>query len=167
MNMKSDYRVFAKNIRKNLDIAGLSQSLVEKIRDDIDYQNSKNIMIYYPLPNEFDFRALINDDKNFYLPKMFENTLVVCPYCEELECGKYNIMEPCSEPVDSVILDYIIVPALLADNNKNRLGYGAGFYDRFLKTCKKAVKVVALPKDLIVENLPIDSFDVKMDKVIF
>ncbi len=166
MNNKSNYRVFAKNIRKNLDIATFSQNLIEKIRADVDYQNAKNVMIFYPLADEFDFRALVQDDKNFYLPKMVGNTLVACPYCDDLVCGKYKIMEPCSEPVLNDILDYIIVPALLVDKNNNRLGYGAGYYDRFLKTCNNAVKVVALPKDLVVESLPTDEFDIKMDKVI-
>ena len=167
MNNKSDYRVFAKNIRKNLDITTLSKVLTEKVRNDIDYQNAKNVMIYYPLEQEFDYRELINDDKNFYLPKMSGNTLLVCPYCEDLICGKYNIMEPCSKPVDNKILDYIIVPALLADKNNNRLGYGAGFYDRFLSTCNNAIKVAVLPKELIIEKLPIDNFDVKLDKIIY
>lgn len=166
MNNKSDYRVFAKNIRKNMNISDISNVLIDLIRQDIDYKKSKHVLIYYPLPNEFDFRALVNDGKNFYLPKMVDNSLIACPYCDDLICGKYNIMEPCSEHIDFKMLDFIIVPALLVDKNKNRLGYGAGFYDRFLANCKTAIKVVAIPKELVVDNLPTDIYDIKMDKII-
>ena len=166
MNKKSDYRLFAKNLRKDLDIPSISNVLVNLIRQDEDYQSSSHVMIYYPLPNEFDFRALVVDDKNFYLPKMVGDSLVACSYCSNLVCGKYNIMEPCSAPIDSSKLDFIIVPALLVDNNNNRLGYGAGYYDRFLKSCKNAIKVVAISKDLVVDNLPTDAYDIRMDKII-
>ena len=52
-----------------------------------------------------------------------------------MEISNFGIKEPCSEPVAPDILDLIIVPALMVDKNGYRLGYGGGFYDRFLKKC--------------------------------
>lgn len=166
MKNKSDYRLLAKNLRKTLDIKSISASLVEKIRQDATYKQAKNVMIFYPLEEEVDLRGLISDDKNFYLPKMSGKTLEACPYCDELVCGKYNIMEPCTEPVAPETLDLVVVPALMIDKTGYRLGYGGGFYDRFLPSCKKAVKLVALPKELVIDKLPHDEFDIKIDKII-
>ena len=85
----------------------------------------------------------------------------------KLEKSKFNIMEPCSEPIEPELLDIIIVPALMADKNGYRLGYGGGFYDRFLPLCKNAFKIVVVPKELFIAKLPHDEFDVKVDKVLF
>ena len=60
----------------------------------------------------------------------------------------------------------VIVPALAVDINNYRLGYGGGYYDRFLKKCVNAVKVVTLPKELLVDLLPFDEHDVKVDKIL-
>ena len=166
MKNKRDYRLLAKNIRKNLDLVKLSQTLTKTILQDVDFIKANHVMIYYPLDNELDFRGLLAENKNFYIPKMDGNSLVVCPYCDELICGKFNVMEPCSEPVNPDILDFVLVPALMVDKNCNRLGYGAGYYDRFLKKCINAVKVVALPKELLVDLLPFDEHDVKVDKIL-
>ena len=167
MKNKTDYRLYAKELRKTLDIKLLSKEFCRKIRNEEHYINAKNVMLFYPAEFEIDLRELFNDDKNFYLPKVFEDKLLVCPLSEKLEKSKFNIMEPCSEPIEPELLDIIIVPALMADKNGYRLGYGGGFYDRFLPLCKNAFKIVVVPKELFIAKLPHDEFDVKVDKVLF
>ena len=76
-------------------------------------------------------------------------------------------MEPCSDSVDPNILDLVITPALMADKECYRLGYGGGFYDKFLPLCKNAYKLIVIPKQLLVDKLPRDNFDVKVDEVIY
>ncbi len=167
MKNKTDYRLYAKELRKTLDISSLSQSLCEKIREDEYYIRAKHVMLFYPAECEIDLRDLFHDNKNFYLPKVHNDKIFVCPLSEKLEKSKFNIMEPCSEPIEPELLDIIIVPALMADKNGYRLGYGGGFYDRFLPLCKNAFKIVVVPKELFIAKLPHDEFDVKVDKVLF
>ena len=167
MMNKTDYRIYAKNIRQTLDIQSLSASFVEKIKSHHVYLKSKNIMVYYPIKDEIDLRKLFNDDKNFFLPKIFGEKILACPLTQKLEISKFKIMEPCSDSVDPNILDLVITPALMADKECYRLGYGGGFYDKFLPLCKNAYKLIVIPKQLLVDKLPRDNFDVKVDEVIY
>lgn len=165
--MKNELRKSAKEIRKSLDISTKSKVLTNLIRQNKIYQNSQNIMLYYPTKYEMNFLDLLNDNKNFYFPRVKGEELLVCPYKkgEKTEISNLGICEPCSTPAAPTILDLIIVPALMVDKNGYRLGYGGGFYDRFLKDIK-AKTICAIPKELLVEELPIEEFDLPMDIII-
>lgn len=165
MNSKKELRIQAKKIRKNLDIKLISQKLVDLIRQADIYKSADNVLIYYPKENEIDLLDLLNDDKKFYLPKIDGNNLLICPFSQELSISKFNTLEPCTDAVSSNILDLAIVPALMADKCGNRLGYGGGFYDRFLNA-NSIPSIVALPKELIIEKLPCETHDVKIDYII-
>ncbi len=167
--MKIDLRIKAKGIRKSLPIGEISEKLVELIRNNPYYKKAQNVMLFYPTRDEVDLRALLSDDKTFYFPRVEGTLIVACPYCqgEKLEKSKFNILEPCSEPIDIKILDLVIVPALMVDNLGFRLGYGGGFYDRFLPDLSQNCKTIcALPKELLVEDLPKEEFDIPVDEII-
>ncbi len=167
MKNKTDHRLYAKELRKSLDINTLSVLIVEQIRQESCYKSAKNVMLFYPLQYEINLLDLLSDlDKKFYFPKVSGQELLACPYSRQMKKSELNIMEPCTEPVNPEILDLIIVPALMADNEHYRLGYGGGFYDKFLPYCKNAFKLVVLPKELMVNKLPHEKFDVPVDKVI-
>ena len=164
---KNELRIKAKNIRKNLPMKEISAQLAALIKQNELYRNAKNIMLFYPTQFEVDLIELLNDNKNFYLPKVDNKELLVCPYSENLKKSSYGIYEPCSNPVNAKILDLVIVPALMCDKNGYRLGYGGGFYDRFiLKYGKNFTTICPIPKELFTENLPIDKFDQKIDFII-
>lgn len=165
--MKNELRKKAKAIRKTLDITAISEKLVTLIRENPDYQKAENVLLYYPTRYEMNFLPLLQDNKNFYFPRVKESELLVCPYQkgDNLECSRFGILEPCTNPKSKGILDFVTVPALMVDKNGYRLGYGGGFYDRFLHNLN-AKTVCALPKELYVENLPKDDFDIPVNLVI-
>lgn len=165
MESKTDYRLYAKELRKKLDMKAESAVLAAKIRQNEFYVKAEHVMIFYPVKYEVDLLELLDDKKNFYLPKVSGKELLVCPFGQNLKKSAFNIMEPCSKPVNPEALDLVIVPALMADKNGFRLGYGGGFYDRFLAGCK-AKTITAIPKELFVDSLPCEKFDVKIDFVI-
>ena len=165
MNSKKELRIQAKKIRKNLNIKLISQKLVDLIRQADIYKSADNVLIYYPKENEIDLLDLLNDDKKFYLPKIEGNNLLICPFSQELSISKFNTLEPCTDAVSSNILDLAIVPALMADKCGNRLGYGGGFYDRFLKNAN-VTTLVALPIELVIDQLPFEEHDVEIDFLI-
>lgn len=166
MDNKTSLRIRAKSIRKTLDIAELGRNAVEQIRELEIYKNANNVLIYYPLQYEISLLELLNDNKIFYLPKVCGNDLLVCPYSDKLEKSRFNVCEPCTNPVSAEILDLIIVPALLVDKNNYRLGYGGGFYDRFLAQYPDISTIVPVASELFVKELPRDNFDIRIDTVI-
>ncbi len=169
MDKKIDLRANAKEIRKNLNMDGVSKQLVTKLRNHSFYKNAVNILLFYPLKNEVNLLSLLEDNKSFYFPRVSGNDLLVCPYNkgDKLEKSSFNVLEPCSSPVNPKILDLIIVPALLVDRSGYRLGYGGGFYDRFLAEYSTDKNTICLmPKQLIVDKLPVEKFDIPVKEII-
>lgn len=168
MENKRDLRVRYKTIRKSLDIEKISQNIEDNIRLFQPYKKAKNVMLFYPTKYEINLLGLLKDDKSFYFPRVNKNELLVCPYSEEtiFEKSQFNINEPCSTPVNPENLDLIIVPALAVDKNNYRLGYGGGFYDRFLKLVPDIITVAPVYHKFITETLPVEDFDEPVDYVI-
>ncbi len=107
---------------------------------------------------------------NFYLPLCKGNKMFACPYKpgDELLLSRFKIYEPTTKPVlDVKILDMVITPALCADKNFNRLGYGGGFYDRFFANpALRAKRVVIIPDDMLIEAIPANEYDKKCDIIV-
>lgn len=165
---KQQLRNISKEIRSKLNIKSLSQKLVKKLSETNEYKNAKNIMIYYPLPNEINLLALLKDNtKKFFLPKIDGQNLLCCPYKEGdktcLSC--FKTCEPISEPCSKNLIDLVIIPALAVDKNNYRLGYGGGFYDRFLNNFT-GLKIVCLPQELVFDTVYPESHDIKADIIL-
>lgn len=176
MIKKVELRKKAKQIRHTLDLVQISAKIATSLRTVELYQNAQHIMIFYPLDGEINLLPLLRDremgeegSKNFYLPKIEGESIIVCPYAhgDELVKSKFKTKEPTSAPINPDILDLILVPALMVDNDFYRLGYGSGFYDKFLsKNALDAIKIVPIPSALIVDNLPHNEFDVQVDMIV-
>lgn len=169
--MKNKIRTEAKELRKTLDTETLSKKITENILSWDVYKKSQNIMIFYPLKYEVNLLELLNDTtKQFFLPKMNGETLSICEFNKniELKKEKFNILEPektCDEQIKN--LDIVFLPALATDKSGNRLGYGKGFYDRFLKDLNiKTIKVIPIYEKLMRDKIPTDKNDVKTDYII-
>ena len=163
---KETLRKLAKEKRKNLCVN--CDLLIEKLLQTDEYKRAKNIMIFYPLKNEVNLLSLLKDKaKNFYLPKVCGQNILCCPYKEgdELILSAYKTLEPLSEHCNKEIIDLVIVPAICCDKNNYRLGYGGGFYDRFLKYYDGKT-IICLSKELVVETIYPEEHDVSVDKVI-
>ena len=163
---KQSLRKWAKDERSKLDIKTLSRILVQKLKHTEEYQIAQNIMIFYPLKDEINLLSLTEDKtKTFYLPKIDGDNLLCCRFDKDTE-----LCEACfhtKEPIETNIFtpDLVIVPALAVDKNNYRLGYGKGFYDKFLKN-SRAKKIVCIPKQLIVETIFPNEYDIPIDIVI-
>ena len=167
MEIKNSLRKQAKDIRRRLDISFLSHLIVERIRVLTAYKMANNIMLFYPLSDEINLLELLTDDKNFYFPRVNGSELEVCPYKsgDKLVLSDLNIYEPVSLEVDKSILDIVFVPALCADYQCNRLGYGKGFYDRFLSDYT-GISIIPISEKLLFNNVCADSNDVCCSMII-
>ena len=166
---KQALRTFAKNKRKELDIQSISSILAEALIKTNEYKSAINIMLFYPLKEEINLLSLLNDKtKKFYLPKIDGNDLLCCPYdCEKdkLCISCFKTKEPETEAQNKTLIDLTVIPALGCDRNHYRLGYGGGFYDRFLKDFR-GNKIVCLPSQLIFDSVYPEEHDIPVDLII-
>jgi len=88
----------------------------------------------------------------------------------ELEPGVFNILEPKERFLRHVSpkeIDLVIVPGVAFDEKGNRIGYGMGFYDRFLRGIRKYIPVIGLAYEFqIIEGVPVHDKDVTVDKIL-
>ena len=105
--------------------------------------------------------------KNFYLPRIKNKDLECCPYSigDELCESCFHTKEPETNSEANIKPELIIVPALAVDKCRYRLGYGGGFYDRFLKDYKGKT-VVCIPKELVFKTVYPEKHDIKINKII-
>ncbi|RAI15249.1 MAG: 5-formyltetrahydrofolate cyclo-ligase [Candidatus Melainabacteria bacterium] len=165
--LKSDLRKKIKSLRAEIDSVQKSHQIVRNIKSMSEYKNAKNVMIFYPMKHEVDLRELLSDNKNFFLPKTCNEEILICPYKngDILKKSSFNVLEPITDPVEVQILDMIFVPALAVDKNFYRLGYGKGFYDRFLKS-SSAIKITPIFNELILDKIPTQPHDERIDFII-
>lgn len=88
----------------------------------------------------------------------------------DLELGNYDILEPreeCVRPVPPEELDAVLMPGVAFDLSGCRLGYGGGYYDRFLERCSPGCLLVAAAFELqIVDHVPCADHDRRIHKVV-
>ena len=169
MKTKNELRNWAKNLRKKLDMNTISLNLCQKLISLKEYKNAKNIMLFYPLKHEVNLLSLLEDKtKTFYLPKINGDNMHCCSYSkgETLCMSCFKTFEPISNQTSPTNLDLIIIPALACDKNNFRLGYGKGYYDKFLRQLT-ATKICCIPKELYVETVLPEQHDIKMDIIIY
>ncbi len=141
-----------------------------------EIKNSKNICIYVSKSDEVDticlIEHLISMGKAVYAPKSDKNsnkmTFFRMHSLTDLKVGAFSVLEP-SEKNEKYIYsdknDICIVPALCFDRQGYRLGYGKGYYDRFLKNFN-GIKIGICFNEFIKEALPIFNTDIAVDMII-
>lgn len=149
-----------------------SKIIAEKFMDLPQLREAKNVLLYYPHKNEVNtiyiIEKILNSGSfNLYLPKVSGKKLlpVKVKDLSSLKKGYAGIMEPEGEGVSPEEIDIIVVPAVAYDLKGHRLGYGKGYYDRFLKETK-ALKVGVAYDFQIVDKLPVEEHDIPVDIII-
>ena len=86
---------------------------------------------------------------------------------DPLSINKFGIPEPISQKVKYP--DVLLVPLVAFDQNFNRIGYGGGFYDRYIKKIRKRKKVLTIGFAYSfqrVKKIPTSNYDIKLDFII-
>ena len=150
-----------------------SSLIIEKLVPYINYK--RNIMIFMDMKNEVKVTKLLNyftsNGINIFIAKIFPNgTMKINLYKEsELILNSFGFYESQSENFyDPSILDLIIVPGVAFDNLKNRIGFGKGYYDRFLKSFNNdnILKIGICYDFQLLRSIPHNYHDVKMNVII-
>ncbi len=171
--MKDEIRKRILSQRKALcadEIKTISEKICTKVMSLPEYKKAKSIMVYMSCRGEVATDLIIEDakrcGKRIYAPVTVSATqMVAAEYTGELKKGRFGISEPTGEEIDPDKLDFIIVPGVAFDKNGNRIGYGAGYYDRFLMNT--GAYTVGLAYNFqIIDNIFAEQTDVKLQAVI-
>ncbi len=168
--MKSELRQIALEKRKTFPTEDYSRKIIDNLFSLNEYKNAKNILCYYPLKYEIQTIKCIEDKtKVIFLPRVNGDDLEICKCSKnELTVGCFGIMEP-NNNIKSTHekTDIVILPAVAADINGYRIGYGKGYYDRFFaKLDYNPLKIMLVYSDLIYTNAYPNEFDIKADIIV-
>ncbi|MCR5004180.1 MAG: 5-formyltetrahydrofolate cyclo-ligase [Bacteroidales bacterium] len=174
---KEELRAAIRTAKKEGDkelMKAWSKACCDNILADKDVLAAKVVMAFHPLPDEIDIlpvlSALSGMGKTVLLPEVIGPREM---WAREYDDGKnmskgyFNIFIPKGRvflEVDKI--DVVICPGIAFDREGHRLGRGKGFYDSFLKDVQNAVKIgIGYPFQL-VEHVPVEPYDILMDKLI-
>ena len=170
-------------LRSNLseqEINDKSQKIIKTLATFPEFSNSKLIMCYVDFRNEVVTKGFITDclkeGRRVAVPFIFkkdgskEMLASEIFNIDDLRQGAFGLLEPSINSmieVDPKELELIIVPGVVFDYSKNRIGYGAGYYDRFLKKVNKNCYKVGVAFDIqFVNEVLAEEHDIKLDAII-
>lgn len=160
-------------------VAARSKVLCDRLFASFDFSFHKFVHTFLPMEqrNEPDTWLVMDRWRREFphlrivLPKMQADGALVHLEFEglhQLKRNAWGIPEPAQgTELAPAKLDFVLVPLLAADRHGNRLGYGKGFYDRFLSAVNPACKKVGYSLlDLCADELPHDAWDVPLTHVV-
>lgn len=173
---KPAIRTWAQAVRREQDLPTISRQICESLSRTPMFSRSTNVMLFAAMSDEVNVLPLIDlaeSGKSFYLPRCAPGRRLALhryvPGVTVMRSGPFGISEPDPEwesEVDPGVVDLVVVPALALDRTGVRLGYGGGYYDRFLAGLARSVATVAVvPDALVVEKLPREPWDIRVKSI--
>lgn len=167
---KADWRAWARQRRSELDWDEASEAIVAALRRWIVPDNYQTVLLFLPLPEEVNLNPLLEEDleTRYVATRTPDNggELSVHELGGPLEVHRLGFLQPhaSARRVGPDELDVVLLPGLAFDLYGNRLGRGAGYFDRLLQTTRPGAKLVGVvPASLVVDLLPTAPHDVPVD----
>ena len=172
---KSEIRKKILRIRKQNDTKNLKINFKDVLKIlNLNRSEGRVIGGYYPYNYEVDVIQILKRlDKHNYqlsLPKIKKNSQMdffQWSLKDPLDINKYGIPEPVSDVIKYP--DILLLPLVAFDKDLNRIGYGGGFYDRYIERLKKKKKILLIGLAYSfqkVKKIPINKHDIKLDFVV-
>ena len=170
---KTELRKEMRVLRDGLtDRDAKSARICRNLQEMPEYAEAKCVMMYSPVRSEVDVKPLIKralaDGKRVVLPSCRLNgEMDAVEYTggETMRIGAFGSKEPVGEAVDPGQIDLIVCPTLACDARGGRIGYGKGYYDRYLEKVHAFLAAVCYT-ECIVDCVPMDEYDKTMMAVI-
>ncbi len=154
-----------------------SRLIKQKLFQMPEYRQAQTVMFYAAKIGEVDTEEMIKETlkkkKKVVVPKVKGKKLIpfeLRDWAADLKKGAFGIKEPKDEALRSLSLetiDLVIVPGICFDMKKNRLGYGYGYYDRFLAKLPERTKAFGVAFELqFIGTIPCLQNDENLDKII-
>ncbi len=166
--MKNEFRKICLEKRKALRRIDLT----EQILSLPEYKKADTVFIYISYRDEIETHNLIKEalkTKRVLVPLCLnlegDMVAVEIKSFDELKEGAFGILEPQSKIRFEGEIDFALVPGVAFSREGYRIGYGKGYYDRFLKN-KGIFKTGACHEELLFDTVPCDEFDVRLNMII-
>ncbi len=162
-----------KKIREGLSIQSIEQMsnvISDKIRTLVEFENADAVFLYMDLPGEVQMRRLteicLKARKRVAVPRIEGRQMHFygIESFGHLVTGRMNILEPdpdycpCMDKEENALM---VLPGLAFDRALHRVGYGGGFYDRYLSEHRKHCTVAAAFECQIFDAVPFDERDIR------
>ena len=156
------------------EIVRRSQKLAELFAQSQLYRNANTIYGYLPYNQEVRtvpmLEQALKDGKRVAVPKVYGETMkfIYLEDFSQIEKGFAGIPEPVADgPVAEDKTALVLMPGLVFTKNGDRMGYGGGFYDRFLSEEPKHPTLALCYDFQMVSSLPTEEFDIPVDMVLW
>jgi len=178
MYTKKELRAICRTKRGNIENKEeKSADIVSKLLSMPQVQSADKLFLFYPLKDEINLLPLMDFAKKngkqvgFPLCEDREGTMTfrLAESLDALESGSFGTKEPKGDAPEILPNGAVIfLPALVIDRQGYRLGYGKGYYDRYLAKYVefKPFTVGVIYKELLFDEIPHDEYDVPCDTVV-
>ena len=176
MESKKDIRkkIFAeRKLRTDEQIEAMSRTITDKVTALPAFKNADRILVYADYNHEVVTEYLIKEawkaGKEVAVPKVVGKDMVFYKLTDlaRLEPGYFGIPEPVSGEIVNWSKALMIMPGVAFDRANHRVGYGGGFYDRYLeKMPEDCEKAILCRESLMCDEIPTEEHDERMDLVI-
>ena len=152
-------------------VAEQSAQIIAQLEQMSAFRDAQVVLLYYPIHNEVDLRPLLTKyagQKTFLLPVTHRHSMEVRPYDGEdmMRKGRLGVPEPQTKTYKGAI-DLILVPGVVFDQHRHRIGRGGGYYDKFLAKHPLTKKIgVCYSFQLKKHSVPHRWNDIRMDRVV-
>ena len=149
-----------------------SREICRRVAELPEFMNAKTVFSYLATYDEADPSYLPSDGKVFCYPVSYKGGIMEARVPAEedgLETGLLGIVSPKLETsvlVDPEDVDLIIVPCVGFDEDRNRLGHGGGYYDRYMPKCVNASFICIAFEAQKLDNIAVGRYDMKVSHVV-
>lgn len=155
------------------EIAERSIKIKENLFGLDEFKKSKVVMFFVSFGNEVDTHGMIKESlksKIVAVPKVADNEIqpsIMMDFEQLILSGRFGILEPIeAAKINTKNIHIVIVPAIAFDRKGHRIGYGLGYYDKFLAKVPKALKIGLAFDFQVVDKLPIETHDIPVNLIV-
>jgi 5-formyltetrahydrofolate cyclo-ligase len=167
---KTQWRRWARQQRKELPLEEVAASICTHLAHWLQQHQAQRVLLYAAIEGEPDPSTVQQLwPARYYLPRITGDHLAVHLAEGALQVHRWGVREPLATApsLDPQQLDAVVVPCLAADRQGFRLGYGKGYYDRFLSRLNPSIPTIGVvPQQLLVEQLPRDNWDLPLQYLV-
>lgn len=161
------------------DVEHKSRQIANRVFNLPEYQEADHVLLYADFCHEVMTKEIFDDAllqrKKVYFPKCNPAVGTMEFYqivsVRQLTSGYNKIKEPTAS--DETVFRFrkedntvVVVPGIAFDVQGHRIGYGKGYYDRYLQDKRQVTTVALAFAEQIVEEVPFDKYDIRMDKIV-